>query len=247
MIDLSPLDRHARIALCFSGGKDSLACVYLLRDQLHRLTIYHLDTGDLLPEVREIVAHVESFAPHFVHVRTDVAQWIETNGLPTDLFPHGAHPVGMLMGETVTRLVPRYDCCYNNLMLPLFLRIREDGCTLAIRGTKTVDMPTVPVMGGQTADGVEMMLPLQGWSHNDVFAYLRSVGAPISRVYEHVTNSPECARCSAWWGEKRASYLRQYHPALFEEYAARLRVVSREIAAPLAALRNEMAVLNESV
>lgn len=245
MIDLSPLDRHNKIALCFSGGKDSLACVYLLRAHLDRLTIYHLDTGDLLPEVHEIVAHVEGFAPHFVRVQTDVAAWIAEWGMPTDLLPFGAHPVGIAMGDMKTRLVTRYACCYANLMLPLFERIRSDGNTLVIRGTKSVDMEQLPRRDGEVGDGFELMLPLQNWSHDDVFAYLRSVGAPINRIYDYVTNSPECARCSAWWNERRASYLRRYHPAIFADYAARMRIVAAEVAAPLANLQTEMAEIGE--
>ncbi len=239
MIDLSPLDRHERVSLSFSGGKDSLAVVYLLRSYLDRITLYHLDTGDLLPEVREIVRYVEAFAPNFVRIQGDVAGWIAQNGLPTDLLPHSAHVVGQSMGEHGAHLVPRYMCCHANLMLPLYERMRDDGNTLVIRGTKAVDMARLPVRSGETEHGIELWLPLQDWSHDDVFAYLRSVGAPISRIYDHVVNSPECARCSAWWGEKRASYLKQYHPEIFEDYAARLRIVWGEIVEPVRSLQRE--------
>lgn len=238
MIDLSPLDRHEHIALCFSGGKDSLAVVYLLRDRLADLTVYHLDTGDLLPEQREVVDHVRQMTPRFVTVHTDVNAWIAEHGLPTDLLPHSAHPIGQAMGEG-PRLVGRYDCCYANLMGPLFERVIEDGNTLLIRGTKAVDMNHLPTRGGETSHGLELMLPIEGWSNDQVFAYLRSVGAPISRVYDHVVNSPECARCSAWWGEKRAQYLQQFYPDLAEEYWQRLRVVADAINGPLANLRRE--------
>ena len=44
-----------KTALQFSGGKDSLACIHLMRSHWDTLTVYHVDTGDLLPEVREIV------------------------------------------------------------------------------------------------------------------------------------------------------------------------------------------------
>ena len=229
MMEFPALDRHSKIALSFSGGKDSLACIYLLRPHLDRITIFHNDTGDLLPEVMEVVEHVKAFAPHFVHIRGDVNAWIAENGLPTDLLPHSAHTIGGLMGEASTRLVPRYDCCWRNLMRPVHEAIKASGSTLVIRGTKRMDMKRLPMASGDVLDGIEVLLPLQEWSHQQVFDYLRAEGAPICRVYEAVTNAPECARCPAWLGEKRAAYLKQYHPALFADYRDRLRTVFAEI------------------
>jgi 3'-phosphoadenosine 5'-phosphosulfate sulfotransferase (PAPS reductase)/FAD synthetase len=240
---MSPLDRHEKAALCVSGGKDSLAVAYLLRDDADRITAYHNDTGDLLPEVMEIVEHVRGMYPRFVTVRTDVMQWIDAHGLPSDLIPHSQHPIGRMMAEASTVLVPRYDCCLANLMQPLFDRIVADGNTLLIRGTKAVDMNRLPVASGESPDGIEVWYPLQEWSNDAVFAYLRDVGAPICRVYEHVTNSPECARCSAWWGERRATYLQRYHPALYAEYRERMQAVLRELHKPLAQFADEVAAL----
>jgi 3'-phosphoadenosine 5'-phosphosulfate sulfotransferase (PAPS reductase)/FAD synthetase len=224
-IDLAPLDRHTKIALSFSGGKDSLAVVSLLREHLDRVTIYSLDTGDLLPEMRESVARVEAIAPQFVRVETDVRGWIASHGLPTDLLPHGAHPVGAAMGEPGAGLVSRYDCCGANLMRPLFERVCADGNTLLIRGTKSVDMVRLPVASGEVHDGLEIWYPIQDWTNDQVFAYLRSVGATLPRVYDYAVNSPECARCTAWWAEGRGAYLGKYHPELLADYRDGMRAV----------------------
>jgi 3'-phosphoadenosine 5'-phosphosulfate sulfotransferase (PAPS reductase)/FAD synthetase len=244
MLDTSVLNRHTKIALSFSGGKDSLACVYLLRPHLDRITLYHNDTGDLLPEMRETVEHVRGFAPNFVHMQGDVMGWQERNGLPTDLLPYSAHDVGRMVGQPGARLTTRYACCYTNLMHPLWERIKADGITLLIRGTKTVDLKRLPTRSGDMAEGVEIWHPIEDWSHERVFAYLRSVKAPLPRIYERSINSPECARCSAWWGEKRAAYLKEYHPELFTEYAARLRIVTGEIIESVNNLNRELGVAN---
>jgi phosphoadenosine phosphosulfate reductase len=238
----NPLDRHTKIALSYSGGKDSRACVQMFKDRLDAITIYHLDTGDLLPEMRASVAEIETSAPHFVRVSTDVSGWIAANGLPTDLLPFGNHPVGYQLGHAVAPLVSRYDCCYANLMWPLFERVMNDGCTLLIRGTKRVDMPRLPAENGQVIGGVELYYPLQDWSNEQVFAYLALQGVKLPRVYDYVVNSPECARCSAWWGEGRSAYLKKYHPALWLEYDARLQVVIDAVAPSLALLRHEAGV-----
>ena len=146
------------------------------------------------------------------------------------------------MGETNTPLVGRYECCYANLMWPLFSWAMENKFTLLIRGTKAVDMNRLPATSGEIVDGVELYYPLLDWSHADVFAYLAREGVTLPRVYDYVVNSPECARCSAWWGEGRAEYLKKFHPELWVEYDARLQVVIDAIAPSLALLRHEAGV-----
>lgn len=244
MMDLSALSRHKNICLSFSGGKDSFACVYLFRPLSDRIKIYHMDTGDLLPEMMDIVEHVKSFWPNFVHIKLDIFERIKANGMPSDLIPHSMHPLGHRMEEAKTPLVSRYDCCFQNRMWPIYERIKADGNTLVIRGTRRSDMNRFPAESGSNLDGVEILLPIQDWSTEDVFAYLRSVDAPICRFYEHSPSSPDCARCTAFWNEKRAAYLKKYHPALFEDYAARMRLVAAEIDGPLRHFAHEMEGIN---
>src|SRR5262245_5370823 len=69
----SILDRHEHIALQFSGGKDSLAVAYLQRPFWDRLTFYHGDSGDLLPEVREIVDQIAALVPQLPPCREQLA------------------------------------------------------------------------------------------------------------------------------------------------------------------------------
>lgn len=240
MIDLGPLGRHHRAALQFSGGKDSLALVYLLRPFWERLTLYHVDTGDLLPEVKEIVNRVEESVPDFRRINVSADQWSSVYGLPSDLVPSSNSPVGVEIGASTQRIVGRWDCCAANIMQPMHHRMRQDGVTLAIRGTKRADFARLPASSGDISLGYEVWLPIQEWSHEEVFDYLRSVGAPICRVYEHKVNAPECATCPAWWSEGRAEYLRKYHPDLLASYRVKLDRVSREVTPHWHALQKEM-------
>jgi len=239
-IDLSPLDRHEKICLAWSGGKDSTAVLHMLRHELHRIIVYHCDTGDLLPEMREHIAMFEDAIPNFVRVQTNVAAWNIEHGLPTDLMPHSQDRVGRMMGEHKILLTSRYDCCVANLMDPLWQRVKADGNTLLIRGTKSVDMKRLPMQSGDVQEGIELYYPLQEWSHADVFAYLREHGIPLPRLYQHVTNAPECARCTAWWREGRGAYLAQYYPDLARDYQARLKLVAAEIGPSIDALGGEL-------
>jgi 3'-phosphoadenosine 5'-phosphosulfate sulfotransferase (PAPS reductase)/FAD synthetase len=239
-VGMTPLDRHGRGALHFSGGKDSLALVYLLRPSWDRLTLYHVDTGDLLQEVREIVDMVEGMVPDFRRIETDAKGWTAAVGLPSDLVPTSSTPMGLSIGASKRRIVDRFDCCAINLMIPMHQRMIADGVKLVIRGTKRADLARLPVESGDTGSGYELWLPLQEWSHDEVFAYLRRVGAPICRVYEHKVNAPECATCPAWWSEGRAEYLKKHHPDLFEVYRAKLAAVAAEVTPHWNALQGEL-------
>src|SRR5579864_1878945 len=168
MIDLSRLAGHEKIALSWSGGKDSTAVLHMLRYELHRIVVYHVDTGDLLPEMREHVAEYEAVIPNFVRVQTNVAAWNIEHGLPSDLMPHSQDRIGRMMGENKILLTSRYDCCAANLMGPLFDRVKADGNTLLIRGTKAADMKRLPRQSGDVEQGIELFYPLQAWSHAEV-------------------------------------------------------------------------------
>jgi phosphoadenosine phosphosulfate reductase len=244
MLTGTPFDRHERAAVGFSGGKDSLAVTYLLREFWPRITFYHVDAGGLLPEVREIVKQVEDMVPNFCRIETNAAAWSEVAGLPSDLVPTSSTQAGMAMGMSQQRIVDRMDCCAANLILPMHQRMLEDKVTLAIRGTKRADLRRLPAVSGDTTCGYELWLPLQDWSHEEVFEYLRSVDAPICRVYENAVNAPECATCSAWSNENRGRYLKKYHPTLFAEYSRKLRLVADEIAPVLQTFQSELEVVN---
>lgn len=241
MIDITPLNKHGRAALAFSGGKDSLACLWLLRDQLDRITVYHLDTGDTMPETRHLVSEIEAVCPNFVHIQGDVRAWIAGYGHPSDLLPFSTHGIGAQAGQDGAKLVTRYQCCFVNLMWPVWDRIKADGHTLLIRGTKLVDMPRLPMRSGEMEDGIELWLPVENWSDADVLTYLRGSGSPWSPLYDALHNSPDCARCTAWMDEGRGAYLRANHPELFLEYAHDLKIVASEVAKPINALRRELA------
>lgn len=238
---ISPvLFSHEKVALHFSGGKDSLAVAHLLRPYWDRLTFYHVDTGDLLPEVREIVSDMERQVPRFVRIASNSRAWAEVNRLPSDLVPHTGTMPAKLMGAK-TLISARYECCGHNLWLPMHERMVADGISLVIRGTKHCDMAKLPAVSGDTSLGYELWLPIEDWSHERVFAYLREVGAPICRVYESAVNSPECATCTAWWTEGRAAYLAKYHPELSAIYRHKLAAVVAEVGPVWASLQAEVA------
>lgn len=233
--DFGRLDGHDRIVLQFSGGKDSLALLYLFEAHLPRITVVHGDTSDQLPEVQRLVAAVEAKVPSFRRVKTDAPAWIAKNGLPSDLVPIRCHPVAAKIYRDAGRpIVPCLDCCAANRWEPMEKVLREMRASLVIHGQRRSDaVGWDRSLKGDVvaaAGGWQSWAPIAEWSDDDVMTYLREVGAPILPWYSHRLHAPECATCPSGWSEGRAAYLRDHHPDLAARYGEYLRIHAAETA-----------------
>jgi PP-loop superfamily ATP-utilizing enzyme len=72
----SPFDRHAKAILFFSGGKDSLACLHLLREYWDRVLVVWANPGEALPELR---AQMDECAPWSRISSNWAATWTPTS------------------------------------------------------------------------------------------------------------------------------------------------------------------------
>ena len=234
------ISEYKKPAFHFSGGKDSLACLYLLRDQLDKIVVYWLDTGDGCTETHAVIDEVRKWIPYFRIVKSDVKRWREINGNPSDLVPARAHEIGVAYGMNGFRLSNRFDCCYCNLMLPMHNRMVEDKVDCVIRGTKLADTGRLPAEG--KTEFYDVLLPIRDWSHDDVFRYLDRVGAPRNRIYDHFNaiSAPECMGCTAWWDDGKAKYFKAKHTEQYEAYKDNLRKIARAISVSMDELMAEL-------
>lgn len=238
-MDISFFDRHKRIAFEFSGGKDSLAALWLLRGQWDRMHVYWLNAGDAFPETLAVVEWVKTQVPNWTEVRSDVHKVIEEFGLPSDIVPCNSTALGRIIdGDHNPLIQQRYDCCGRTVMKPLHDRVLADGNTGIIRGQKACDKG-VPVKGG-TVDGVEIFNPLVNWNDEQVFEYLRANELPVNPVYATMKTTPECMTCSAWWDDGRAAYMKEKHPDAYAKYQSRLEQIRVVIAPMIAAFNDEV-------
>lgn len=227
---------HQRIALQLSGGKDSVACLYLLREYLDRITVYHLNTGDQPPETKAVIAECRKIIPHYMEINTDSLAWISGHGLPSDVVPTHSTALGLLSGMGTLPLADRFACCWANLMEPMHQRMQADGITLLIRGTKLCDMPHVPIRSGEVMQGVEFYSPIENWTDADVMAYLREQNAPVHPVYAALKGGIDCLHCTAWWDENHLRWMKTAHP----KAAAWVRAKHIEIRAAVTAQLSHM-------
>lgn len=218
---------QVKIALSFSGGKDSCAVLMLLRSEWHRLTVYWSNPGAPLPATVELMEKVRAMVPDFVEVRSDVLGDIEANGWPSDLVPHSMTRIGRDSAGTEGLIVrDRFDCCFTNLMGPVYQRIVADGHTVLFRGQRNDEALQNRHLkpGDVDAQGIHHLMPLADWSAQDVHDYLLKY-APglIHPIYEQSTSSLDCTCCTAYWGEGHTSYLLDHERDAGEN---RLRVIN---------------------
>lgn len=236
------LARHERIAFQFSGGKDSAAALLFLRPYWDHFTVYYCDSGDAMPETTEIVDRFANQVPRFERVAGRVLQTRAELGLPTDVLPWTSAYAAHLMNTGSTPLMQDWvSCCYHSVMLPLHERMIEDGITLIIRGQKSRDSLKGALVSGMIADGIEFLYPVEDWTDDQCFDYVRSHGIEPQRFYaEGLSHSGDCMSCTAWLADSKAKYLRQHHPHALAQYRIDIKAIADAVIPLVDCLKKEL-------
>jgi phosphoadenosine phosphosulfate reductase len=235
------LGRHERVALQFSGGRDSLAVLYLMRPYWDRISVYWCNTGDAYPETLSVVDYVRDIVPNFIEIMGRQPQVIAEFGLPSDIVPVSRTPLGLLVSQAKKTLIQdRYSCCARSMMFPTQERMIADGITLIIRGQKNADEFKAATRSGEVHDGIELLYPIENWTARQVMDYLHEQHAPTPRFYEVMDSAPDCMTCSAWWENGAATYLKRYHFEQYQEVQRRLDEINTAVGIHIAAFNKEV-------
>lgn len=236
------LNRHEKAALYLSGGKDSLALLYVMRPWWDRLTVVWLDSGDAPRDTHALMEQVKAMVPNFTAVRANQPEVIARDGIPVDLHvPEMAGEFGQWMSQSNVKLQPRYECCSKVLWAPLHDFIVREGFTLLIRGQKASDPVRPNTRNGETYGRYELLFPLDAWSDMDVFDYLDSIGVEVLPHYDYGRSNIDCCTCPAYLHEfRRGEYLQDREPEKFDLYRRRIAVVSAVAESHILALAREV-------
>lgn len=230
--------QHERIVLQFSGGKDSLACLHLLRPWWNKIAVVWCNAGDEFPETLEVIERVKKLPINFHEVRPYLAQpaSVDLHGLPSDIVPvknERHRPALTGVGHPHRIVIQDYMACCNRLLFePLQAFVREYEATMVVRGQR-LDEPMVgPVRDGMVGpDGVEYFLPLQDWDEDDVFGFLSHRRVEVPEYYREVAHSLDCMTCTAFLDQSqdKLEFLRRRYPLVWEDVADRIDLIEAAV------------------
>tara|TARA_R110000868_G_scaffold69515_2_gene204577 strand:- start:2157 stop:2813 length:657 start_codon:yes stop_codon:yes gene_type:complete len=210
-------------ALAFSGGKDSMACLHLMRDTLD-FAIY-IDTGFTYPETRAIVNYAHTIVPVRIieSTRPDV--------IPADLVPVDWTEMGQIFTtkKDVT-ILPYHECCFASLAVPLNTAAAEFGVTELVVGQRNEEGHKSTARDSDMVMGIKRIHPIENWTTAEVMAYL-ATKMEIPEHYAIKHSSLDCYDCTAYRKDSRdrIEYTRQKHPVFFSAYATRKAALDNAI------------------
>lgn len=214
--------------LWFSGGKDSVACLLLNRDQLHDITVLWANTGKNYPEALAFVDEMKALCQNWIEVNTDRAgQWAK-NGYPSDVIPIDWTALGQAFsGQKPIKIQSYLQCCYENIGGALWNKSIELGATEIIRGQRNDESHQSPAKDGHEQNGITFRHPIENWTKSQV---LRFIEDKLGYFPAHFTldhSSMDCFDCTAFAAHSadRAKYTKEHHPALYAEYRIGLDAV----------------------
>lgn len=226
--------RHREVILFYSGGKDSLALLLLLKPFWDRVEVVWVDTGNQFPEVLEHMEKVKKKVPHFTTIKGHTPEYFLENGFPVDVVPTRHTNLGhFVFGQTPLTVCSRFDCCEANIWGPMrtYMALKKPTCVL--RADRSIEREKGP----ESAAGIEFCFPIWRWTDNQVWEFLRLEAGELlqDRHFMKYGTSLDCQTCMAYGEEipERLEYLKKRHPELYERVVHFYRVykdaVTREL------------------
>lgn len=211
-MNYAKLCKENKVALQFSGGKDSLVLLHAMKPYWNDLVVYYCNSGDSFPETDSLIAYVKTIVPNFIEVQGRKPLVEEYLGWSSDVVTSGSTDIGIAVGSNEMKLVDRYTCCFKSLMEPLHEQMQKDGIQVILRGQRSADKLKSPVIDGELIGGFRIFYPINTLTDADVFAYLEKHNIPIPRFYsEGMTSGGDCMHCTAWLEHGQAKYIKKYH------------------------------------
>jgi phosphoadenosine phosphosulfate reductase len=212
-------DRHEKVALMFSGGKDSIVCLHLIKDYLHKTTVVWVNMGASFPEIEELMEETRAKVPHFLEIKTNQPESVKARGYPVDVVPVNYTVLGQAVTSVKDLKVRSYfECCSENFWIPCDAEVRRLGITGVIRGQRQSEGHRAPVKSGHIENGIEYNFPIEAWSDSEVIDYLKSKDVVIDERLSMAHSSLDCWNCTAYMAEsaERFNYIKKNHPAKYQ-------------------------------
>jgi len=201
--------------LAFSGGKDSLCVLHLVREQRPDVPAVYFDANNAFPEVEELLAQT----PNLIRFQAD-EPFLETLAR----YGFGADEAKALDRATMKSTVW-------NPVNRLIARYQFDGMAYGLRKQESHRRKVHGLTRGAVfqykRDGLWGCQPVTDWKYMDVWAYIVSQNLSYCATYDKMWDMPEAEqRISYWAGETnrergRWAWLKRNYPDLFNQFRQR--------------------------
>ena len=229
-------DRHDKVALLFSGGKDSLACLYMCKPYWDKTEVVWVDTGKNFPEIEEFMEEVKAMVPNFVKITTHQDNFVKAYGYPSDVVPTKCDINGRNYGHAKVRqpMVSKYHCCANNIWHGIEQYMTSTDATGFIKGQRFEDDHQAPWVKHFCIGSIdrEMFYPVANMTETDVLRYLLKQGVELTKRFMLSHSSLDCWDCMAYWEHlpERLEYMQALHPEKYEHVVKILENIKLDIA-----------------
>ena len=212
-----------KLGLAFSGGKDSLACLLLHKEQLNEITVFWVNTGKAYPETLRVIDYAKSISPNFVEIETNQQFQNDQNGLPADVVPVDFTVFGQSQTCKKSVTIQSYfQCCFENIAAPMMQAIKQHGITHLVRGQRNDESHKSTARHNDVVDGVTYLHPIENWTASSVIEFIQKhIELPKHFYLGHT--SLDCFDCTAYQKDTKdvSLYREKNHPELHKQYLAR--------------------------
>lgn len=221
-------------ALAFSGGKDSMACLHMLKDTIE-CAIY-VNTGYVLPETLKMIEYAKDLVP--VHIMySKRKEQNEREGIPADVVPINWTILGQSQtGPKPIRIQSYLQCCFENIAFPLIWMAKQLGVTELVYGQRDVDSHKSMAKNGDMVDGIKRLHPIEDWSEYQVMEYLQQKMVVPAHYHLVRHSSLDCYDCTAFKQETgdKIRWMEKKHPELYKTYEIRATLLNAALKEALA-------------
>lgn len=232
----------------FSGGKDSMAVLFLMEDMNHtNLEIIFIDTGKNFKELLDTVEWTKQRFKQYkfttINSNRD-RQWVE-HGLPTDIMNMDYSQHGNMFMGTINKFQTKFHCCYKNIMEPAWGYVKFIGSNLLIRGEKYSDKLKSVVSSGEIVEGVTLYNPIEGWNDEQVRQYLHEkMDNDYPKHMDFYHSSLDCRDCTAYLKDTsdRVKLLKGNYPEDYELFLDNVNNIKQAVLEQLEPINNVLEV-----
>lgn len=211
-----------RAVVQVSGGRDSRAMLELLAPHLRQSDwVVMLLTDDAPVETIEYAAELDVRFDNFKIVRSASKDNRDLYGHPS---PVVLSDKPTFSDAPLTR--SQFDCCHENIMLPLHFATSALEPDLIIRGQRLTDEHKNPIKHMEDYLGIVYLYPIADWTTEQVNLFLAD---RLPDFYSSCSDAPDCMTCTGFWGRGYQEWLESEAPDLAAVRKERIRSLIQAI------------------